>query len=268
MHARLVLHASLKGYSVIQITNNSLIKKNLVFSTNSAKNNPQLAANFKSLGTERYYQIISLDKSFFFLLNVRKRNCLPPLQSVVIDKLKNMPNDVINEVLLHHHNYFCLLDLRKDYHRVLPVVQTFKQMVFALFRDLGMIIKGCRTDMQQLLNDGGHQQSTYDPLRAPGLLWVPFTLLVGNNVDSQNAMINDLFGVFENTNLEGDTWNDREPMFMFLQAICAGTVFKQNQRGLLTCFDLNLKQDSLLRHLQLFCFEFKFSDIKALPYQI
>lgn len=253
-----------KDFSVTQI--NNFTKKHIMFSTNSAKINPQLANNFKSLNTERYYQIISLHKSFFFLLNVRRGNLLPPLQSDIIDKLKNMPSDVINEVLLHHHNYFCLLDLRKDYHRVLPVVQTFKQMVSALLRDLGTIINGCRTEMKQLFYDGGHQQSTYETLRGPSILWVPFTLLVGKDVGKIQNEINDLFKVFSPSFSDKTiSWNDRKPMLMFLQAICAGTVFKQNQFGLLlTCFDLNLKKDSLLRPLQLFCFEFEFPDIGEL----
>ena len=74
--------------------------------------------------------ILKVQNPFFLFLNVRRVDSLPSLNTDVniINKLKLMPPEIINEVVMYHHNYFACLDYDNDYYRVHPVLSTFQTM--------------------------------------------------------------------------------------------------------------------------------------------
>ena len=79
-------------------------------------------------------EIVKIQNPFFLFLNVRK-GVVKDLPVYIIDKIKLLPPDIINEIVTYHHNYFGCLDFLKHYHRIQPVLNTFSVMCKMFARD-------------------------------------------------------------------------------------------------------------------------------------
>ena len=100
--------------------------------------------------------------------------------------LKIMPGDIINEMIKYHHNYFCLLDLRKDYRRIAPIFRTLLSMLTGLFYDLCEIMLDCECEMNVIRDAEGL------PSTPPRLVWnfLPdFTFAISNYPASRTRVM-------------------------------------------------------------------------------